>query len=51
MINLAKCWTGRSWINLFSGWFAVGFGPNQFIERIYWRKKLVWYSKSKKGAA
>lgn len=40
MIHLAKCWTGRLWINLGAGWFAVGFGPHKFIERVMWRGKL-----------
>ena len=38
-----KCWTGRKWINIGKGWFAIGFGPSKFIERIYWRKKLVYW--------
>jgi hypothetical protein len=45
LIHLARCWTGRRWINLGSGWLAIGFGPRRLIERIWWRGKLVWWAK------
>jgi hypothetical protein len=41
MIHFAKCWTGRRWINIGSGWLAIGFGPRKFVERVMWRGKLV----------
>jgi len=45
VIDFEHCFTGRRWINIGSGFFAIGFGPKHFIERIYWRKKLVYWSK------
>jgi hypothetical protein len=41
MISFAKCWTGRRWINIGSGWLAIGFGPTFLFERVMWRGKLV----------
>lgn len=46
MLKFVKCWTGRRWIDIGNGWFAIGFGPNKFIERIYWKGGLI-YPKSK----
>lgn len=43
MISLARCWTGRRWLNIGKGFLAIGFGPAFFIERVYWRGKLVWF--------
>jgi len=42
---IAKCWTGRKWLNVGRGFLAIGFGPGKLIERIYWRKRLVWFAK------
>jgi len=52
MISFARCWTGRRWVNIGKGFFAIGFGPHKFgsgprrfVERVYWRGKLVWFAK------
>ena len=39
--NFHRCWTGRRWVEL-GGWLAVGFGPDKFIERVYWKGQLKY---------
>jgi hypothetical protein len=46
-ISVAKCFTGRIWINFFTGMLAIGFGPNAFIERVMVNRKLIYWSRSK----
>lgn len=50
IIWIHRDWVGRGriLIILFDGWFGIGLGPFHFIERVWWKKKLVyrkWYSK------
>lgn len=43
-ISFHRCQiTGRFWINVNRGWFAVGFGPVAFVERIFFHRRLVYY--------
>jgi predicted lipoprotein len=43
IIDLARCkLTGRLWVNIGSGLFAIGFGPKRFVERVWWRKQMVY---------
>ena len=44
MIEFAKCWTGRRWINISRGLLAVGLGPRLPVERIVWRGNLIWFA-------
>lgn len=41
-IMFEQCWTGRRWFNLCGAMLAIGFGPNNFIERVYINRKLVY---------
>jgi hypothetical protein len=41
MIHFTRCWTGRYWIDIGNGLFAIGFGPTYFIERMFFNNKLV----------
>lgn len=42
MIRFRKCWTGRRWVNIGPGLLAIGFGPDRFIERVWWRRRMVY---------
>lgn len=42
MIMTVRCWTGRRWIDIGRGAFAIGFGPRRFIERVYIGRRLRW---------
>lgn len=37
---MKRDWTGRRWLQL--GPLAIGFGPVAFIERIWWRGKVIY---------
>ena len=45
MIHFAKCWTGRIWVNVGAGLFAIGFGKYFLPERIMINKKLIYAMK------
>lgn len=42
MIVFARCWTGRRWLNIGRGVLAIGFGPDHFVERVMFRRRLVY---------
>lgn len=43
IIHFSKCFTGRYWINIFSGWFAIGISTNEKRTRIMFMRKWVRY--------
>lgn len=36
-----RCWTGRYYVHL--GPLCVGFGPVAFVERVWWRSRMLYY--------
>jgi len=40
VLHITRCFTGRWWINVGLGLFAVGFGPTHFIERVWIGRRL-----------
>lgn len=40
ILHLTRCWTGRLWVNIGRGLFAIGFGPHAAVERVYLGRKL-----------
>jgi hypothetical protein len=45
LLHITRCFTGRRWINIGRGAFAVGFGPRRFIERVWFGRRLVWWTR------
>jgi hypothetical protein len=49
MIEYRKCWTGRRWININRGFFAIAFDPDWRLARIMFKKKYVYLRKANLG--
>jgi len=43
-ITFEHCWTGRRWVNVCKGVFAIGFGPYRFIEDVMLFRRF-WFVK------